>query len=72
MNNRPPTTDHRPREYYTLADLLARWERGEMPLEELVAHWPHDGITTDEQLQELVRGLVGLIWRVIELEVGES
>ena len=53
---------------YTLADLLTQWQRGEMTLEELVAHWPYEGATTDELLQEIVRALIGLMWRVMELE----
>ena len=54
-------------DHYTLADLLAHWERGEMPLEEVIAHWPHDDVTKEE-LQELLRALVRLMWRVMELE----
>ena len=51
-----------------LADLLAHWERGEMRLEEVIARWPRKHATTDELLQELLRALVGVLWRVIELE----
>ena len=51
-----------------LADLLAHWERGDMRLEEVLARWPRKSATTDELLQELLRALVGLMWRVMELE----
>ena len=53
---------------YTLADLLTQWERGEMPLEELIAHWASENATTDDLLHQIVRALAGLMWRVMELE----
>ena len=39
-----------------------------MRLEEVIARWPRKSSTTDELLQELLRALVGLMWRMIELE----
>ena len=54
-----------------LADLLAQWERGEIRLEEVIARWPRKSATTDELLQELLRALVGVLWRVMELEAAQ-
>ena len=58
-------------DHMILADLLAQWGRGEMRLEEVLARWPRKSATTDELLQELLRALVGLMWRVMELETAQ-
>ena len=62
----------KPVDHYTLADLLAHWERGELTLQELIAQWPYDDAINDELLRELLRALVGVLWRVMELEAADT
>lgn len=60
-------------EYYTLADLLGHWERGELTLAEVLAQWPSENkpTTNEELLREMLRALVNLHRRVVALEYGE-
>ena len=69
IDTQPPTTDRRSSfDFYTLRDLLAYWERGEMTLEEVITHWPHDYATSDELLRELLEALIGLMRRIMILK----
>ena len=47
-------------DYYTLADLLGHWERGELTLAEVLAQWPSEDkpSSNEELLRELLRALV--------------
>ena len=59
-----------PKDYYTLGDLIGKWEQGELTLDEVLARWPDDddAAPPDPIIRELLRMLLTQARRIAALE----